>query len=67
MKLTRAQALDMLDRFGETSSVLVPVWRQHTLALITTTNMSPAMVEEATKAHRALMRSLSSSLEGIDG
>ncbi|HCT4783676.1 TPA: toxic anion resistance protein [Pseudomonas aeruginosa] len=67
MKLTRAQAVDMLDRFSETASVLVPVWRQHTLALITTKNMSPAMVEEATKAHRALMRSLSKSLEGIDG
>lgn len=67
MKLTRAQAVDMLDRFSETASVLVPVWRQHTLALITTKNMSPAMVEEATKAHKALMRSLSKSLEGIDG
>jgi len=33
MKLTRAQAIDVLDRFHETSSVLVPVWRQHTLAL----------------------------------
>ena len=31
MKLTRAQAVDMLDRFSETTSVLVPVWRQHTL------------------------------------
>lgn len=67
MKLTRAQAVDMLDRFSETASVLVPVWRQHTLALITTKNMNPAMVTEATKAHHALMRSLSKSLEGIDG
>jgi len=66
MKLTRAQAVDMLDRFGETANVLVPVWRQHTLALITTKHMSPAMVSEATKAHHALMRSLSKSLEGIE-
>ena len=66
MKLTRAQAVDMLDRFSETSNVLVPVWRQHTLALITTKNMNPAMVAEATKAHHALMRSLSKSLEGIE-
>lgn len=66
MSLTRAQAVDMLDRFSETASVLVPVWRQHTLALITTKNMSPAMVTEATKAHHALMRSLSKSLEGIE-
>lgn len=66
MKLTKAQAVDMLDRFGETVTVLVPVWRQHTLALITTKNMSPVMVAEATKAHQALMRSLSQSLEGIE-
>ena len=66
MKLTRAQAVDMLDRFTETSSVLVPVWRQHTLALITTKSMSPSMVAEASKAHHALMRSLSKSLEGIE-
>lgn len=66
MKLTRAQAVDMLDRFGETAGVLVPVWRQHTLALITTNSMNPTMVAEATKAHQALMRSLSQSLEGIE-
>lgn len=65
MKLTRAQAVDMLDRFSETASVLVPVWRQHTLALITSKHMDPAMVGEAAKAHTALMRSLSKSLEGV--
>ncbi|EMN3634458.1 protein KlaA [Pseudomonas aeruginosa] len=63
MKLSRAQAVDMLDRFRETVSVLVPVWRQHTLTLISTNNMSPAMVEQASKAHQALMASLSSSLD----
>ncbi len=66
MQLTRAQAVDMLDRFHETSRVLVPVWRQHTLALAAARNMDPAMVAEATKAHHALMRSLSQSLEGFD-
>lgn len=66
MRLTRAQAVDMLDRFNETVRVLVPVWRQHTLALITTKNMSPSMVREASKAHNALMRSLSKSLEDIE-
>lgn len=66
MKLTRAQAVDMMDRFSETVSILVPVWRQHTLALITTNNMSPEMVAQATKSHQALMRSLSKSLEGIE-
>jgi hypothetical protein len=66
MKLTRAQAVDMLDRFSETVSVLVPVWRRHTLALITTKNMNPAMLSEASKAHQALMRSLAKSLDGIE-
>lgn len=65
MKLSRAQAVDMLDRFSETTSVLVPVWRQHTLTLITTKHMSPTMVAEASKAHHALMTSLSQSLEGM--
>lgn len=66
MRLTRAQAVDMLDRFSETVNVLVPVWRQHTLTLITTRNMNQAMAAEAIQAHHALMRSLSKSLEGID-
>ncbi|MGI0646836.1 toxic anion resistance protein [Pseudomonas aeruginosa] len=65
MKLSRAQAVDMLDRFSETVTVLVPVWRQHTLTLITTKNMSVAMVEEASKAHQALMASLATSLDGM--
>lgn len=67
MKLSRAQAIDMLDRFQETVTVLVPVWRQHTLTLITTKHMSPAMVEEASRAHAALMASLSRSLESVKG
>ena len=65
MKLTRAQAVDMLDRFNETVRVLVPVWRQHTLALITTKNMSPNLVAQASKAHSALMSSLSQSIDGL--
>lgn len=66
MKITRAQCIDILDRFNETVNVLVPVWRQHTLSLITTTNMDPDMVSKATQAHQALMKSLHKSLEGID-
>ncbi|MGV8865216.1 MAG: protein KlaA [Pseudomonas sp.] len=66
MKLARAQAVDILDRFSETVSILVPVWRQHTLALITTKNMSPAMIAAATQAHQALMRSLTNSLDSIE-
>lgn len=66
MQLTKAQALDMLDRFEETARVLVPVWRQHTLALTTTKNMSPGMVTEATRAHDALLKSLAKSMEGLN-
>ncbi|HEP8970264.1 TPA: toxic anion resistance protein [Pseudomonas aeruginosa] len=65
LKLSRAQAVDLLDRFSETTSVLLPVWRQHTLTLITTTHMSPTMVADASRAHQALMASLSQSLEGM--
>lgn len=63
MKLTRAQSVDMIDRFNETHTVLVPVWRQHSLSLLTTKNMNPAMVAEATKAHSALMKSLAMSAD----
>lgn len=66
MKLTRASAVDMLDRFSETVMVLVPVWRQHTLSLLSTKHMDQQMVAEAAKAHQALMRSLTKSLEGIE-
>lgn len=65
MKLTRAQATDMLDRFQETVTVLVPVWRQHTLTLISTKSMNQALIAEATKAHQALMTSLAQSLNDI--
>lgn len=65
MKLSRAQAIDLLDRFEETVSILLPVWRQHTLTLITTKNMSPDMIAAASKAHQALVHSLSASLDGI--
>lgn len=66
MKLARSQATDLLDRFTETVTILVPVWRQHTLALITTKNMNPAMIAAANQAHQALTRSLSKSLDSVD-
>ncbi|WP_234830832.1 toxic anion resistance protein [Pseudomonas savastanoi] len=62
MKLSRTQALGMLDRFGETVTLLVPVWRQHTLTLIQTKHMNPAMVKAAAEAHRQLMQSFAESL-----
>lgn len=65
LRLTKANAVDMLDRFRETTDVLVPLWRQHTLNLTNTKNMSPAMVAEATKAHEALVRGLAQSLAPV--
>lgn len=62
LNLTKAQAIDMIDRFHETQAILVPVWRQHTLALLTTKNMNPEMVEQATRSHQALIKSLSKTL-----
>lgn len=59
MKLTRAQALDMVERFHEISSVLVPVWRQHTMALVSSLKNSPEAIAVAAKAHESLMNSLS--------
>ena len=59
LKLTRAQAVHMLDRYDETARVLVPVWRQHSLALISGNGASAQLVAEATRAHRALVESLS--------
>ncbi|ENL0204383.1 toxic anion resistance protein [Salmonella enterica] len=65
LKMTRAQCIDMMDRFNETTKVLVPVWRQHTLSLNTTKNIDPSIVKQATNAHEALLSSLHKSLEGI--
>lgn len=63
MKLAKAQAVAMLDSYHQTVRVLVPVWRQHTLALITVKSMSPEMVRAASTAHRALMASLAGALD----
>ena len=58
MKLTRAQAIDMVEHFHEISSVLVPVWRQHTMALVSSIKNSPEAIAVAAKAHESLMTSL---------
>lgn len=58
MRLVRVQALDMIERYHEISSVLVPVWRQHTLALVTNLKSSPESIAIAAQAHESLMNSL---------
>ncbi|ENH3412313.1 toxic anion resistance protein [Escherichia coli] len=66
MKMTRAQCLDLVDRFIETTKVLVPVWRQHTLSLLTIKNIDPTVIAKASQAHQALLSSLHTNLEGMD-
>lgn len=58
MKLTRAQALDMVERFHEIASVLVPVWRQHTMAVAASQQSNPEVIAAAAKAHESLINSL---------
>ncbi|MGC0987096.1 toxic anion resistance protein [Pantoea agglomerans] len=64
MKITRVQAIEIIDTFSQTIKILVPVWRQHSLALITTNTMNETLTSKASEAHRALMESLHNSLEG---
>ncbi|EBM5912961.1 protein KlaA, partial [Salmonella enterica] len=53
------------DRFNETIKVLVPVWRQHTLSLLSVNNTDPTIVRKANQAHEALLKSLRQNLEGF--
>lgn len=66
MKIVQANAIDILDRFKETEKIMVPVWQEHTLALLTAKHMNPEMIAQATQAHTALMTSLNKSIEGIE-
>lgn len=65
MRLMQAQAIDLLDRFKETVRILVPVWRQHALAMTSSRHLNPDMVQAAVKAHEALTESLSRSMKGL--
>jgi Toxic anion resistance protein (TelA) len=66
MRLTRAQAIDLLDRFEETITVLIPVWRQNNLAVASMAEMTPEMVAKASAAHEALKKSLeTTSKQGV--
>ena len=54
----RVQAIDMVERFHEISNVLAPLWRQHTMALVSSIKNSPEAIAVAAKAHESLMASL---------
>lgn len=59
LELSRVAALDMIDRFHEISTVLVPVWRQQTLLLVSSRNNNPESVAAAVSAHDSLIQRLS--------
>ncbi|MCW7541256.1 protein KlaA [Aquabacterium sp. A7-Y] len=61
LQLARAQAIEQLDRFGQFSSVLLPVWQQHVVSLMAAQHADREVVAAATKAHEAVMRSLAGS------
>lgn len=63
LKMSRAQAVDLLDRFHETQTVLIPVWRHHTQTLLNTKELSTEEINKAVSAHEALKANLSKSLE----
>lgn len=69
LQLTQAQinlsidsATALLDRFYEVRDVLVPVWRQHTLALLTHAGSDADRAAAALQAHDQLMQSLSKAV-----
>lgn len=62
IQLARSVACDMLDRHEQTDGVLVKVWRQFTLDLVTSKDLRPAQIAEAVKSHEALKRSLAEAL-----
>ena len=64
LAMTKAQAYSHLDRFEETSAVLVPIWRQHALSHTTSRDADPALVQKAVAAHRALLQSLTAGPAG---
>lgn len=65
LKLLKAQLVNVLDRFEETTRVLIPVWRQNMLAMSISKNLTAAQLDAAIQSHDALSKSLASSLDLI--
>lgn len=63
LRLARAQAVDMLDRYREVREVLLPVWRQHQLALANQKLLDPASSVKAIQAHEAMQTAVAASLK----
>lgn len=62
LRLARAQAVDMLDRYREVREVLLPVWRQHQLGLANQKLLDPISSMKAIQAHEAMQTAIAASL-----
>lgn len=65
LRLSKAQALDMLDRYREIREVLLPVWRQHQLAMANQRLLDPISATKAIQAHEAMQRAVAETLKGL--
>lgn len=67
LRLAKSQALDMFDRYTEIRDVLVPVWRQHQLALANQAQLDPEGTAKAIEAHQAMQTAVADALRGLTG
>lgn len=65
LRLSKAQALDMLDRYREIRDVLLPVWRQHQLAMANQKLLDPVSSTKAIRAHEAMQLAVAETLKGL--
>lgn len=67
MKLSKAQMLDMLDRFAEVSEVLIPIWHLYQSMRKSGDKESPETIATANRVHEALIRSLAKTTKSMNG
>ena len=65
MKLTKAQSIDLCDRFTEVSEVLVPIWAHYQNTLKSGDQKDPEALATANKVHEALVQSLTKSVTNL--
>lgn len=58
LKLSKAQSIDLCDRFTEVSEVLIPIWSHYQNTLKAGDRNSPEALASANKVHEALVQSL---------
>lgn len=62
--LAQAQAIDMIDRFDDIASVLVPIWSQYTMSIASGNISSNEDLTLANKAHDDLVKSMKNLIKG---